>query len=73
MEDAFESYLRWTQVQRLSPLVAFESLIEGGADPDTLLPTRHMAAQFRDYLRWVEEEGLSPLYAFTGSQLRKSD
>jgi hypothetical protein len=73
MEDAFESYLRWTQVQRLSPLVAFESLIEGGADPDTLLPTRHMAGQFRDYLRWVEEEGLSPLHAFTASRLRDPD
>ena len=73
MEDAFESYLRWTQVQRLSPLVAFESLIQGGADPDTLLPTRHMAGQFRDYLRWVEEEGLSPLHAFTASRLRDPD
>jgi hypothetical protein len=73
MEDAFESYLRWTQEQRLSPLVAFGSLIVGGSDAGTLLPTPCMADQFGAYIHWIEEEGLSPLYAFTPSTLRKPD
>jgi len=68
MEDAFHAYLRWTKDEGLSPLVAFESVIGGGAADDRrALPTPDMAKQFEAYLRWVDEAGLSPFHAFAAS------
>lgn len=67
MEDAYASYLGWTHDERLSRLVVFESVIDGGKEPGRVLPTREMAEQFEAYMRWVQEGGISPFYAFSGA------
>ncbi len=64
MEEEFAAYLRWTKMQGLSRLVAFESMIGGGSSAEIPLPDRRMEEQFGAYMRWVDEQGLSPFSAF---------
>ncbi len=73
MEDQFAAYLQWTKDQGLPRLVAFESIIDGGAESGHQLPTPAMAQQFSAYMRWVASEGLSPFYAFMATAPRLSE
>lgn len=51
MEEELTAYLRWTKMQGLSRLVAFESMIDGGSFADNPLPSRRMEEQFGAYMR----------------------
>lgn len=73
MEDQFAAYLQWTKDHGLPRLAAFESIIDGRAEPDHQFPTPAMAQQFSAYMRWVASEGLSPFYAFMATAPRLSE
>ncbi len=62
MEEEFATYLEWVDAQGLSPLVAFESLLQ---ERPVELASPRMQEQFEAYMEWVAEHGLSPFYAFT--------
>lgn len=62
MEEEFATYLAWVDAQGLSPLVAFESLLQ---ESPVELASPRMQEQFKAYMEWVGEHGLSPFYAFT--------
>lgn len=63
MEDAFKSYLSWTEEKDLSRLVAFELLIDDNQNARAL-PTREMQEQFTAYMNWTKTNNISPFHAF---------